>query len=149
MGEARRHGWSHVKSTALKVGIPVAVVAVVVVGVILLLAGGGGAGQKQPPREDTFREVRPVSERQIRAIPLASEPIQVTNRIGPPRRTEEARRGSDIPQRQYFYYPVKGGERSQLWELTFENERLAGFARCSIAVVVERGGGACSEPPSR
>ena len=133
--------------TALKVGIPLVVVAVVVIVVISAIATPGKAKVKE---KFPSAEVRAVSQRQIDDLPPASQVIEVTNRLGKPQRTEEPGLASENPQRVYLYYPVKGAEKSQLWELAFARgeRRLKETGRCPVAVVLERGGD-CSKPPSR
>jgi hypothetical protein len=135
--------------TAKVVGPLVVLVAIVVIVVVVVVTSGGGAKKQQRSGGEWTWEVRPVTERQIRQLPPASEPIQVTNRLGKPLRTEEAQLGTEVPQQRYFYYPVAGAEGSRVWELAFEDQRLSGSERCSVAKVRERGGGACSQPPRR
>ena len=131
---------------ALKIGIPLAVVAVAVVAVIGVVVAGGGS--KKPQRAPQPPDpARALSKRQIEQLPTASPQIVVTNRFGKPARVEEPGLASENPQRLYLYYPVKGAE-SELWELAFERgtERLTDTNRCPAAVVVDRGGD-CSKPP--
>ena len=138
------------RGKALKVGGPlVVVVAIVVIVVVVVVTSGGGAKQQQRKGGEWAWEVRPVTEEQIRQLLPASEPIQVTSRLGKPLRTEEAQLATEVPQQRYFYYPVAGAEGSQVWELAFEEERLSGSERCSLSAVRERGGGACSQPSRR
>ena len=138
--------WSQMK-LALKIGVPLVVVAVVAIVVIGVVAGGG----KQKPQSATSPpdQARAVSKQQIEQLPTASQQIVVTNRFGRPERVEEPGLASENPQRVYLYYPVKGAE-SELWELAFERgaNRLTDTTRCPVAVVVERGGD-CSKPPPR
>jgi hypothetical protein len=137
--------------TALKVGVPLVAVAVIVIAVIVVVGMSGGGGKKAPPSADwPSDEVRAVSKREIEALPPAIEVVQVTNRLGKPERFEEPPLASEIPQARYAYYPVKGAEVSELWELTFEGKsrlRLMGTDRCAATVVQAEGGGACSHTP--
>ncbi len=132
---------------ALKIGVPLVVVAVVAIAVITAIAG---SGNKKPPSATRPPDpARALSKRQIEDLPPASQQILVTNRFGKPARVEEPGRASENPQLVYLYYPVKGAE-SELWELAFEQgpDRLTDTERCTAAVVVERGGD-CSKPPPR
>ena len=138
--------------TALKVGIPFVALAVVVIAVVVVVGMGGGGKKKAPsPSADwPTDKVRAVSRREVEALPPASDVLQVTNRLGKPERFEEPPLASETPQARYAYYPVKGAEGSQLWEITFEGKsrfRLKGTDRCALSVVLAEGGGACSHSP--
>jgi hypothetical protein len=155
MGSGRRIEKRPMKSRVVKIGAPLALGVVIVVAAVIILmssGGGGGGGKKADPSADwPSDEVRPASRAQIEALPPASEVIQVTNRLGKPERYEEPRLASEVPQRRYAYYSVKGSGDRDVWEIAFEGARprLIGVERCEWSLVLERGGGACSEPEER
>ena len=130
-------------SKALKIGVPVAIVVAIAVVAFLFLSAP--TGQKEAP-PTASPGLQGVTRAQIEGIPPASRTIQVTNLLGSPERSEEARLASEVPLRTYLYYPVQGSERSQVWELAFEEGRLAETDRCASRVLIEEGGGACSQP---
>ena len=132
---------------ALKIGVPLVVLAVAVVAVVIVVAGS--ASKKPPSAMPPPDRARALSRRQIEQLPSAAQQIVVTNRFGKPARVEEPGLASENPQRLYLYYPVKGAE-SEVWELAFERgaERLTATNRCPLAIVVESGGD-CTKPPPR